>query len=265
MLTNEFTDEELEFLSGKIIETQLEMVVARGIFDVIDVPVHYSSYSYDDETAMGAADYVAENAEFPMDGISKEKSTVIIQKIGKGFNISREAVLASRATGYPLETRSIVNATRRVVEKEEVMVWDTIAAGAGQSFTADPLWDAADAEYQGDVVDMRTLLRDVNYSFTHLIVDTTSYAELIKTDSYGNRPIDQLPNGIKVVETAWVPSGTKGGFALDASVAGIILAEDAALEGEYVMGNQSFTNHVFERLASVVFAGDGIVELTLHS
>ncbi len=265
MFTDKFTDEELELISTAIIEEQLEATVARGIFGTINVAPHLQSYSYHEETAMGAAEVVAENAEFPRDEVEKTKKTVLIEKIGKAFYISREAMLAARATNYPLDTRAARSAARKVVEKEEETVWGVVSAGAGQSFTADPLWDAANAEVQGDVVDIRGMLRDYNYSFTHLIVDVDSYAELIKTDSFGNRPIDQLPNGIQVVETAWIPSAVKGGFALDASAVGIIIAEDLQTEGEYRLVNQAYHNQVFERFASVVFAANAIVKLTLHS
>ncbi len=265
MQSNVFTDEELELISTTIIEEQLEATVARRIFGTINVAPHLMSWSYNEETAMSDAEVVAENAEFPRDEVSKTKKTVLIEKIGKAFYISREALQAARATNYPLDTRAARSAARKVVEKEEETVWGVVNADAGQSFTANPLWDAADATIQGDVVDIRGKLRDYNYSFTHLIVDVDSYAELIKTDDYGNRPIDQLPTGVEVVETAWIPSTLKGGFALDSSAVGIIVAEDLQTENEYRLVNQAYLNQVFERMAAVVFAPNAIVKLTLHS
>jgi hypothetical protein len=266
-MTNALTDEEVEFIEAAIIEEQLEAVIGRNIFGVTSVDAGTLTYTYNKLTNMSDAEIVAEGAEFPYDNVSRTPTSEYIKKLGKGFQLSRESILAARKGGYDINTWNARSAVRQVAELEETQIFTELESSATTDYVANTSgggnWAAADSTPTEDIIDVRTVLRNYNFRFTDLLIKPDFYKYLLIPNSYGITPMSEIEAlGVRITETANIATGSDA-IACDASQVTLVVAEDVATEGEYVLANQAFNNQVFERVVPVVYNNDALVKLDL--
>lgn len=264
-MTNALTDEEVEYIEASIIEEQLEAIIGRNVFGVTPVDAGTLTYTYNKLTEMSAAEKIAEGAEFPYDNVSKTPTSAYIDKLGKGFQLSRESILAARKGGYDINTQNARSAVRQVAELEEAGIFTELESSATTEFIAHSdgggAWSAADATPSEDLIDIRTTLRDYNFKFNTLLIQPSVYKYLIVPNSYGITAIDDIKGlGIDVVETKNLVGTTHDAIACQKDKASLVVAEDIATEGEYVLANQAFNNQVFERVVPIVWDDDAFVK-----
>lgn len=269
-MTNVLTDEEVEFIDAAIIEEQLEALISRPVFGQTPVDAGTLIYTYNKMVGMSDAKIVAEGGEFPYDNVDKEPASEHIKKLGKGFQLSRESILAARKTGYDINTRNARSAVRQVAELEESQIFDALEANATNDYVAKTAgggyWgDANGYTPTEDMIDVRTVLRNYNYKFTDFLVTPDYFKYLLIPNTYGITPMSQIEAlGITITETANIATGSDA-IACDKSQVTLVVAEDIATEGDYEMSNQAFNNQVFERVVPVVFDNDAIVKMDLST
>jgi uncharacterized linocin/CFP29 family protein len=260
--STDLTDDEVTAVEAAMIETQHENLVGRKIFGTKTVDAGTMAWKVNTKTNMSAAEEVAEGAEFPNDKISRTPSYIHIQKLGKGYELTRESILAARRNGYEIDTENATDAALQVAELEDYNIFNTIQAGVGQTFVTANTWDGSSDTVQEDVLDMRVKLRDYNFKFDNLILDVAAYKYVMLENTYGIAPITQIEKlGVTVTESAFLPA-TYDGIACDSRQARLIVAEDMASEGEYVLQNQSYKNQVFERVVTEVRQANAFVGFT---
>jgi len=268
-MTNALTDEEVEFIEASIIDEQLEVLISRPVFGTTPVDAGTLTYTYNKLTNMSDAEVVAEGAEFPYDNVSKTPTSEYIKKLGKGFQLSRESILAARKGGYDINTQNATSAVRQIGELEESQVFTELEASATTDYVAKTsgggYWGASAYTPTEDLIDVRAVLRNFNFKLTDLLIKPDYYKYLLLPNSYGITPMSEIEAlGIKITETANIASGSDA-IACDASQATIVIAEDLATEGEYVLSNQAFNNQVFERIVPVVYNNDAFVKMDLST
>jgi uncharacterized linocin/CFP29 family protein len=265
--TATLTDEEVEYIESAIIEEQLEAVIGRNVIGVTPVDPGTLTYTYNKLTNMSAAEVVAEMGEFPYDNVSRTPTSAYIEKLGKGFQLSREAILAARKGGYDINTYNARSAVRQVAELEEYKIFTTFESNATTDYVAnsdgDGGWGEAGATPLEDIINVRTVLRNYNYRLTDVLIKPDYYKYLMIPNTYGITPLSEIQAiGINVTETANIASGSDA-IAMDASQATLVVAEDVATEGDYVLSNQSWNNQVFERVVPVMYDNDAFVKMDL--
>jgi len=269
-MTNTLTDEEVEFIEATLIEEQLEAVIGRNVFGVTSVDPGTLTYTYNKLTNMSAAEVVSEGGEFPYDNVSRTPTSAYIEKLGKGFQLSRESILAARKGGYDINLANAKSAVRQVTELEESKIFTELESSATTDYVAKTdgggYWGNSSGYTPAeDIIDVRTTLREYNYKFTDLLIKPSYYKYLLIPNSFGITPMSEIEAlGITVTETANIATGSDA-IACDASQATLIVAEDIATEGEYVLSNQAFNNQVFERVVPVVFNNDAFVKMDLST
>lgn len=266
--TNALTDEEVEFIETALIEEQLETLISRPVFGTTPVDAGTLTYTYNKLTNMSAAEHIAEGSEFPYDNVSKTPTSAYIEKLGKGFHLSRESILAARKGGYDINTTNARSAVRQVGELEEYDTFTALEANATTDYVAKTsgggVWTGTPTCTE-DIIDVRAVLRNFNYKFTDLLITPDYYKYLIIPNSYGITPMSEMEAlGITITETANIATGSDA-IACDASQVTLVVAEDLATEGEYVMANQAFNNQVFERVVPVIFDNDAVVKMDLST
>lgn len=258
----DLTDDEVTAIEAAMIETQNEALIGRKIFGTKTVDAGVMAWKTNTKTSMSAAEEIAEGGEFPRDKISRTPAYIHIQKFGKGYELTRESILAARRNGYEIDTENATDAVLQVVELEDYNIFNTIQLNVGQTFQTANTWDGSSDTVQEDVLDMRVKLRNYNFKFDTLILDVAAYKYVMLENSFGIAPITQIEKlGVDVVESAFLPA-TYDGIACDSKQARLIVAEDVASEGEYVLQNQSYVNQVFERVVTEVRNANAFVGFT---
>lgn len=268
-MTNALTDEEVEFIEAAIIEEQLEAVIGRTVFGTTSVDAGTLTYTYNKLTNMSAAEHIAEGSEFPYDNVSKTPTSAYIEKLGKGFQLSRESILAARKGGYDINAQNARSAVRQVAELEEGDIFTELESNATTDYVAKTsgggYWGASAYTPTEDLIDVRAVLRNFNYKLTDLLVKPDYYKYLLIPNSYGITPMSEIEAlGITITETANIATGSDA-IACDKSQVTLIEAEGLATEGEYVMSNQAYNNQVFERIVPVIFDNNAIVKMDLST
>lgn len=269
-MSNSLRDEEVETIDAAIIEEQLEALISRPVFGQTPVDAGTLIYSYDKITNMSDAKIVAEGGEFPYDNVDKAKASAHIKKLGKGFQLSREAILAARKSGYDINTRNARSAVRQVAELEESQIFSALETNATTDYVASSSgggdWGNATAYTPTeDIIDVRTVLRNYNYKFTDFLVKPDYYKYLLIPNTYGITPMEQIEGlGITITETANIATGSDA-IACDKSQVTLVVAEDIATEGDYEMSNQAYNNQVFERVVPVIYDNNAIVKMDLST
>lgn len=277
--TSDLTDDEAAYIEAQIIEGHTEVVVGRQIFETIPVPAGKVEYTFNTLTEMSEAGEIPELSPFPMDTVDRTPTTIYIKKLGKAYGISREAILAAREGGYPVQALSARSVGKQIAEKEEYNIWNGVSTAltSASISTLTPAsgiaWDAPGATYENDVVDMMRQFSALNsddkwFQMSDIVLEPEFYWKLFTTNTYGLRPIEGIRKlGIEVhmAHLNGIAGIGVNGFAFDREYLKLIEAEPITTEGKYVQENQSYVDQAFERVGVAVLDANAFRKLNLET
>lgn len=262
------TDDDIDYIYEIGFHTFSTELVARnyvGLRTVDPGTLSVTNFMYSD---MSEAADIGERGEFPRDVVTRSEASIFIMKKGLGFEISREAILAARRAGEPIESRNMESVARRIAEAEDDMILSGMAAFAtanSKTWTASTdggtgvEWGSAGFDPYNDIV-------DICYEFgsgrrcSTIFVAPNVYKYLEYQDANGNIIIDQLNRRrkkVNVVECEGLAAGKA--IAFDSRYVTEVIAEDFMTEPEYRTGNQVFLFNAWERVALEISDTDSVL------
>jgi len=118
--TGELTDEEMQYIDTRVVETVRPLLVARRLFPVFNLNnagiFKVKGYRESDMSPASISKYGKSQNR---DRIELEDFSVDVDVISKDYKLNWRDVISSRNGGIPLETRSAENAGRQVAEEED--------------------------------------------------------------------------------------------------------------------------------------------------
>jgi uncharacterized linocin/CFP29 family protein len=188
--TGSLTDEEIQYVDSRVVETVKPILVGRRLFPVFRLPnAGVKTWRGYREADMGQATIDMEGITDSFDRVELSSFDVKVPVISKSFRISWRDIIASRNGGMPLDTLHVENAARQVAEEEDKLLltgeysgWpalgiEGLATATGRNteasagaWPANSLTDVSDAIAQ--------LEADGHYGPYALIVRSTWYAKL---------------------------------------------------------------------------------------
>ena len=275
--TSDLTDEEAQYIEARLIEGHMEKIVGRTIFPTIPVPAGKTEYTWNEIEEMAEAELIPELGEFPMDKVSRDKTTIYVEKYGKKYGISREEILAARENGYELEARSAASCGRAIGKKEEKVIWtavETATSNASLSaLTPGTAWDASGNDPADDICDWMATFAELDsddkwFDLTDIVLEPSYYYPLFKTNDYGIQPITAIREmgvNVTMAHLDGIATTDVNGFAFDRNFAAIIEAEPITSEGEYRMSNQAYIDQAYERVGVAVFEPEAFRVVNVES
>lgn len=274
-INNFVTREDVRELETEIIKAVRPVLRGRSLLPVKNVGAGKTLYEYDlwgDD--MSDAEIILPKGQFPRDLQSKTRPNVPIIKIGKGFEISREELLAHSA----LDTENAAECARKVIEAENEFIFNSVTqppidglfAAAGNTNAGTALWSTAGGTRDpvGDVADcIKELKIDDFIGPYSLALNPENVAEIQNQSgalATPGRPyiVDILNLVSEIVEDATIPEGT--GLVMEKGTLNskLIVAEDLTVEILDMDENQVIKGNVFERISLAVHQPNSICELT---
>ena len=269
------TREEVRELETEIIKAVKPAVRGRTLLPIKNVGAGKTLYEYDlwGDT-MGDAEIILPKGQFPRGDQSKTRPNVPIIKIGRGFELSREDLLASST----LDTDLAAECARKVMEAENEFIFnsstnppiDGLFAAAGNTNAGTALWSTAGGTRDpvGDVADcIKELKIDDFLGPYSLALNPENLAEADHQSgalATPGRPytVDILNLVQEIVEDPTIPEGTGLVMQKGTLNSKLIIAEDLTVEIHDMNEDQVMMGNIFERISLAVHQPDSICELT---
>lgn len=262
--------EETEALEKMVIETILPALRGRQLIPVTKVDAGCQVYRYDKWTHMSGAEIVGRGEPFPLDKVGRTRTSVEIQKIGKGFEIIREDLLSSDTE----KTLNAKSAARQVAEEENNVIFNGqtlphihgLIDDAGNTKAASNAWSTA-AGTRDPYGDLNTLIAlceaDGFMGPFKLALEPVNLGEARQMDAYGNVYLDSMKELVsEIIPDATLPHGTGVLVQEGEDVASLVVAEDITVEVHEMDKNQVIQVNIFERVVPVVRQTNGVGTLT---
>lgn len=123
MDTARLTDEEIQYIDNRIVETVRPILVGRKLFPVYSLPnVGFLTVRGYRRTDMGSARISLYGQGKNKDRSEKAAFDITVPVLHKEFEVLWRDLEASRATGLPLDVQDAENAARKVAEDEDKLL-----------------------------------------------------------------------------------------------------------------------------------------------
>ena len=268
------TKEDVKQIETTIIETILPVIRGRLLLPIRKIPPGKTIYEYNKSDHMSAAEIVGKGGQFPRDAMSIADSTAKILKIGKGFAVFREDLLAKPG----VDTLNAQDAARQVMEAENAFIFtgstqpaiNGLIAAAGQTQVGTD-WSAAigTADAYGDVLKIIAKLEAENFMGPYSLgLNPTNYGEARRRDVQAGGSGESVLKSIlaelvsEVVVDPSITLGTAIVMQKGLANAALLVSEDVTVEIFDMDEDQVMKGNVFERIGLVVYQANSIGTLT---
>ena len=274
-VNNLVSREDVRELETEIIKAIRPVLRGRSLLPVKPVGAGKTLYEYDLwGNNMSDAEVILPKGQFPRDLQSKTRPNVPIIKIGKGFEISREDLLAHSG----LDTENASECARKVIEAENEFIFNGctqpailgLRGAAGNTAAGTALWSAAGGT-RDPIGDVNKCIKEEKIDHFlgpySLALNPENLAEAQNQSGALATPgrsyiVDILNLVADIVEDPTIPEGNGLLMQKGSSNSKLIIAEDLTVEIYDMDENQVMKGNVFERISLAVHQADSICTLT---
>ncbi len=268
------TKEDVKEIEKTIIDTILPVLRGRLLLPIKKIAAGKTIYEWNKKDHMSAAELIGKGGNFPRDEMSIADDTAKIIKIGKGFEVFREDLLAKPG----IDTENAQDAARQVMEMENSFIFtgsthpaiNGLIAAAGQTQVGTD-WSAAigTADAYGDVLKIIAKLEAQNFMGPYSLgLNPVNYGEARRRDVQGGGTGESVLKSIladlvsEVVVDPTITLGTAIVMQKGLANSALLVAEDVTVEIFDMDPNQVMKGNVFEHVGIVVYQANSIGTLT---